>query len=137
MVPTKKQLEPQWCSVVIRKIGFVHRMDTWFSSTVLLEFSKGNTLAPYLFIICRDYSLKTSIDLIKENGFALMRKGTDDTPQKLLQMQTTLRTKPFLKMHLSRQNPCCIACSWQQEALSSVWMQIKRIVLNKQETSPL
>ena len=32
---------------------------------------QGDTLAPYLFIICLDYMLRTSIDLMKENGFKL------------------------------------------------------------------
>ena len=35
---------------------------------------QGDTLAPYLFIICLDYVLRTSIDKIKENGFELTRK---------------------------------------------------------------
>ena len=30
---------------------------------------QGDTLAPYLIIICLDYVLRTSIDLMKENGF--------------------------------------------------------------------
>ena len=30
-----------------------------------------DTLAPYLFIICLDYVLRTSIDKIRENGFEL------------------------------------------------------------------
>ena len=30
---------------------------------------QGDTLAPYLFIICLDFVLRTSIDKIKENGF--------------------------------------------------------------------
>ena len=30
---------------------------------------QGDTLAPYLFIICLDYVLRTSIDKMKENGF--------------------------------------------------------------------
>ena len=30
-----------------------------------------DTLAPYLFIIYPDYVLRTSIDLMKENGFTL------------------------------------------------------------------
>ena len=30
---------------------------------------QGDTLTPYLFIICLDYVLRMSIDLIKENGF--------------------------------------------------------------------
>ena len=35
---------------------------------------QGDTLAPYLFIICLDYVLRTSIDKIKENGFKLTKK---------------------------------------------------------------
>ena len=34
----------------------------------------GDTLAPYLFIICLDYVLRTSIDLMKENGFQLTKE---------------------------------------------------------------
>ena len=34
---------------------------------------QGDTLAPYLFIICLDYILRTSKDLIKENGFTLKK----------------------------------------------------------------
>ena len=34
---------------------------------------QGDTLAPYLFIICLNYMLWTSIDLMKENGFTLAR----------------------------------------------------------------
>ena len=34
----------------------------------------GDTLAPYLFIICLDYILRTSIDKIRENGFELTKK---------------------------------------------------------------
>ena len=33
-----------------------------------------DTLAPYLFIICLDYILRTSIDNIRENGFELTKK---------------------------------------------------------------
>ena len=33
----------------------------------------GDTLAPYLFLICLDYVLQTSIDLIKENCFTLKK----------------------------------------------------------------
>ena len=35
---------------------------------------QGDTLAPYLFIICLDDVLRTSIDKIKENGFELTKK---------------------------------------------------------------
>ena len=30
---------------------------------------RGDTLAPYLFIICLEYVLRTSINFMKENGF--------------------------------------------------------------------
>ena len=36
---------------------------------------QGDTLTPYLFIICLDYVLRTSIDKIRENGFELTKKG--------------------------------------------------------------
>ena len=42
----------------------------------------GDTLTPYLFI-CLDYVLRTSIDLIKENGFTLKKQEADDILQKL------------------------------------------------------
>ena len=35
---------------------------------------QGDTLALYLFIICLDYVLRTSIDLMKENGFKLAKE---------------------------------------------------------------
>ena len=39
-----------------------------------------DTLAPYLFIICLDYVLRTSIDKIKENGFELTKKRSRRYP---------------------------------------------------------
>ena len=59
---------------------------------------QGGTLAPYLFIICLDYVLRTSIDKIRENGFELtkkrswQRKEAEGTPQKQLPTPTTLMT---------------------------------------------
>ena len=43
---------------------------------------QGNTLAPYLFIICLDYELRTSIDKIKANGFELTKKRSRRYPAK-------------------------------------------------------
>ena len=37
---------------------------------------QGDTLAPYLIIICLDNVLRTSIDKIRENGFELTKKQT-------------------------------------------------------------
>ena len=41
---------------------------------------QGDTFASYLFIICLDYVLRTSIYQIKENGLTLKRLGADDIP---------------------------------------------------------
>ena len=35
---------------------------------------QGDTLDPYLFIICLDYVLRTSIDTVKDNGFNLAKE---------------------------------------------------------------
>ena len=45
---------------------------------------QGDTLAPYLFIICLDYVLRTSIDKIRENGLELMKKRSRRYPAKTI-----------------------------------------------------
>ena len=45
---------------------------------------QGDTLAPYLYIICLDYVLKTSIDKIRENGFELTKKRSKRYPTKTI-----------------------------------------------------
>ena len=42
---------------------------------------QGDTLAPYLFIICVDYMFSTLINKIKENGSRWQRKEAEGTPQ--------------------------------------------------------
>ena len=42
------------------------------------------TLAPYLFIICLDYVLRTSIDKIEEHGFELTKKRSRRYPAKTI-----------------------------------------------------
>ena len=41
---------------------------------------QGDTLAPYTFIICLDYVLRMSIDLMKENGFKLAKERSRRLP---------------------------------------------------------
>ena len=41
---------------------------------------QGDTLAAYLFIICLEYVLTTSIDKIKENGFKLTKERSRRYP---------------------------------------------------------
>ena len=45
---------------------------------------QGDTLASYLFIICLDYVLRTSIDKIRENGFELTKKRSRRYPAKTI-----------------------------------------------------
>ena len=45
---------------------------------------QGNALAPYPFIICLDYVLRTSIDKIRENGFELTKKRSRRYPAKTI-----------------------------------------------------
>ena len=45
---------------------------------------QGDTLAPYLFIICLDYMLRTSTDKIKENSFKLTKKRSRRYPAKTI-----------------------------------------------------
>ena len=46
--------------------------DTDFFDIVVGIF-KGDTLAPYLFILCLNYVFRILIDQIKENGFTLKK----------------------------------------------------------------
>ena len=45
---------------------------------------QGDTLASYLFIICLDYVLRTSIDKIRENGFELTKRRSKRYPAKTI-----------------------------------------------------
>ena len=45
---------------------------------------QGDTLAPYLFILCLDYVLRTSINNIRENGFELTKKRSRRYPAKTI-----------------------------------------------------
>ena len=51
---------------------------------IVAEVLKGDTLAPYIFIICLDYVHRTSIDKIKENGPKLTKKRSRRYPAKTI-----------------------------------------------------
>ena len=57
-------------------------------------------------MICLDYVLRMSIDLIK-NGFIPTWHEADVNPQKLLQTQTTQMIQRFLQIRLLK--PYCIS----------------------------
>lgn len=45
---------------------------------------QGDTLAPYLFIICLDYVLRTSVDKLQEHGLTLNRQKSKRHPAKII-----------------------------------------------------
>ena len=57
--------------------------DTYYFDIVTGVLQR-DTLAPYLFIICLDYVLRTSIDKTKENGFELTKKRSRSYPAKAI-----------------------------------------------------
>ena len=57
--------------------------DTYYFDIVAAVL-QGDTLAPYLLIICLDYLLRTSIDKIKENGFKLTKERSKSYPAKTI-----------------------------------------------------
>ena len=53
---------------------------------------QGDTLAPYVFIICLDYVLRISIDEMKDKVSSWRRKKAEDTLHKQLWTRTMLMT---------------------------------------------
>ena len=51
---------------------------------IVARVLQGDTLAPYLFIICQDCVLRTSIDKIRENGFEMTKKRSRRYPAKTI-----------------------------------------------------
>ena len=58
-------------------------VDTYYFD-IVAGVLQGDTLAPYLFIICLDYVLRTSIDKNKENGFKLTKQRSRRYPAKII-----------------------------------------------------
>ena len=44
---------------------------------IVADVLQGDTLASYLFIICLDYVLTRSIDIMKDNGFKLAKETSN------------------------------------------------------------
>ena len=47
---------------------------------IVADTLQGDTLAPYLFFICLDDVLRTSIDLMKDNSFKLAKERSRRCP---------------------------------------------------------
>ena len=60
------------------KVHFLDRDTDCFN--IVASVPQGDTLAPYLFIICLDYLLWTFIDRMKDNGFKLAKERSRRYP---------------------------------------------------------
>ena len=58
--------------------GDIHYFD------IVAGVLQGDTLAPYLFIICLDYVLRTSLDKMKDNGFKLAKVRSRRYPAQII-----------------------------------------------------
>ena len=98
---------------------------------------QGDTLAPYLFIICLDYVLRTSIDTIKENGFKLTKERSRRCPAEII-TDADYADDIFWQIHPPKPKPCYIVWNEPLQALASMSMPTKRNIcaLIKQATSP-
>ena len=59
------------------------KVRSWWNTDyfdIVASVLQGDTFAPYLFIIWLDYVLRTSIDLVKENGFKLAKERSRRYP---------------------------------------------------------
>ena len=101
---------------------------------------QGDTLAPYLFIICLDYGLRASIDKIRENGFELTKKRSKRYPAKTITDADYADDLALLanRIRLIKQRHYCIVWNEPQLALASMSMHTKLniCVTTKRATLP-
>ena len=99
---------------------------------------QGDTLAPYLFIICLDYVLRTSIDKIEENGFKLTKERSRRYPAKTITDTDYINDIAILANHLHKPKPCYIVWNELLQASVSMSMHTRLNICAsiKQVTSP-
>ena len=113
MVSLKKLSQPLRCSIKNMKVK-VRSLDgdTDFFD-IVAGVLKGDTSAPYLFIICLDYILQMSIDLMKENGLKLKKARSRRCPAQTIMDADCANDKT------PKPNPCSIVWS-KHVALASM-----------------
>ena len=60
------------------KVGWLRGDTDYFD--IVAGVLRGDALTSYMFIICLDYVLRTSMDLMKENGFKLSKEKSKRYP---------------------------------------------------------
>ena len=99
---------------------------------------QGDTLAQYLFIICLDYVLRTSIDKIKENGIKLTKERSRRYPTKTITNADYTDDIEFLANAPTQAETCYIVRNkpLQASAAMSMHTRLNICALTKQVTSP-
>ena len=85
---------------------------------------QGDTLAPFFFIICLDYGLRTSIDKIKQ--FRADKEKKQKVPCKNNYRRQLRRWQRFWQMHPTKPKQFCIVWNELPQALASMSMRTKR-----------
>ena len=68
--------------ICVRVYAYVYIYSAGYTDyfDIVVGVLQGDTLAPYLFIICLDYVLTTFIDKMKDNGFKLTKERSRRYP---------------------------------------------------------
>ena len=64
---------------------------------IITGLFQGDTQAPYLFIICLNYVLQTSIDLMEENGITLKKMRSRRYPAETITYADNTGDQALLK----------------------------------------
>ena len=85
---------------------------------IVIQLLQGDILAPYVFIICQDYVLWTSIDIIKENGFILKKTRSRQYPTKTMIDQDYTDNLALLTNTLSQAESLSHSLEWVAAGIS-------------------
>ena len=83
---------------------------------IVASVLQGDTLTPYLLIICLDYMLRTSIDLMKENGFKLTKERSRRYLARTITDADYTSDIALIANTLAQPNSCYIVWNEQQVA---------------------
>ena len=99
---------------------------------------QGDMLAPYLFIICLDYVLRTSIDKFRENSFELTKKRSRRYPAKTITDADYADDIVIRAIYPTKPKNYCIVWNEPPLALASMSMYAKLNIcaLIRQATFP-
>ena len=79
---------------------------------------QGDTLAPYLFIICLDYVLRISIDKMKDNGFKLAKERSRRYPAQTITNADYANDKALLANTPTQAETMLYSLKWAAAGIS-------------------